>query len=237
MRTWTICGLLTAWICAAQTQSANPDNPAEIEARLLRDLRGINEDARALAPSLTLTQIASGNQASRPADATVSVTQLQHKPPKEARQRLARGARLAQAGHHAQAAAEFEQAISRDPHYANARNRLGVEYALLGRYPEAEAELRRSISLDPTSWRAHYDLAVTLFREGDLAGAEENVRHALERSSASAEPHVLLGLLLWHRAETRAEGLNHLRYAAHTMPQAHELLIELQKNESVPSTP
>ena len=226
MRTRMVWGMLVVCICPAQTK---PPKPEEIDAALRADLRGNAEPSQR--PTVGLDsgrkpfQIEPPeSRPNRPSARSVSVIQLRHKPPKQALQSVARGARFSQAGDHHRAAAELEKAIARDPEYANAHDRLGVEYAQLGRVAESEVELRRSIVLDPAAWTAHYDLAVTLYRIGDLAGAQQSTRRALDLSSTNAQAHLLLGLLLCGREETRADGVKHLEYAARTILQAKELL-------------
>jgi tetratricopeptide (TPR) repeat protein len=168
-------------------------------------------------------------QASRPPAGPVSVAQLRHKPPRNARKSVERGARFSQAGDHQRAAEEFEKAVAADPEFANAYDRLGVEYAQLTRYAEAETELRRSLTLDPTAWTAHYDLAVVLYKTTDLAGAERSLRRALELSKANVQVHILLGLLLWRHEETRAEALEHLQFASRSSSEAKDLLASFRE--------
>jgi len=115
----------------------------------------------------------------RPSGESISVAQLRHKVPKEAKQSFARASKLVKTGLHARAAGELETAIARDPEFAEAHHLLGVEYAQVQRYREAEASLRRSLELDPDTWSTHFDLGVVLFRMGDVPGAEQNVRRAL----------------------------------------------------------
>lgn len=231
MRVRIAWGILLACWGAAQTRTPNLE---EIDAALRTDLRGdpaAPQNPKSLPSGPVPIQIEPPHSHSdRPSGASISANQLRHKAPKRARQAVARGARFAQAGDHARAAAQFEQAIEWDPAYANAHDRLGAEYAQLGRYAESEAELRRSITLDRAAWAAQYDLAVTLYRTGDLAGAESSVRRALELSSANPQVHLLLGLLLCRSEETRAEGVQHLKYAARRIPEAEELLGNLESN-------
>jgi tetratricopeptide (TPR) repeat protein len=163
----------------------------------------------------------------RPLAGPVSVAQLRHKPPKNAQKAVARGAKFSQAGDHLKAAEEFERAVAADPEFADAHCNLGAEYAQLGRYAEAEAQLHRSLTLDPASWVGNYFLGVFLYQTADLPGAERSARRALEFSNGSLKAHMLLGLLLWDRVETRAEALEHLRYAAGSNSEAKDLLASL----------
>jgi Flp pilus assembly protein TadD len=220
-------GILLACVCLAQTKQPSLE---ELDAALLKDLRGGAEARLGPAVGSSPSQIEPpASHSDRPSGSSVSVTQLQHKPPKQAQQCVARGARFSRLGDHERAAAEFEKAITRDPQYANAHDRLGVEYAQLRRLDEGETELRCSIGLDAAAWAAHYDLAVILYQKGDFAGAERSVRRALDLSSTNAQAHLLLGLLLWRHAETSRDALAHLKNAARTLPQAQRLLKSLSE--------
>ena len=236
MRKRCLLGILVVSICAAQTSAPTPSEIEAAEAALRGDLRGTdNLEGSRQPPSapvsgrLPIEIQPPESLADRPSGRSVSVRQLQHKPPKNAQQSVARGAKLSQAGDHRGAAEELEKAIGRDPQFANAHDRLGVEYAQLGRYSEAEAEVRRSLALDPASWIGHYDLGVLLFQAGDYPGAEQSARRALELAKSNAQIHLFLGLLLARRVETRADAVEHLQYAARTMPQANELLKNLRQ--------
>jgi tetratricopeptide (TPR) repeat protein len=218
MRKIRLVGILVCSVCAAQDQAPTPAEINALTAALITGFRGIEDTKPDPVSPPALTRLVGG---------AVSVAQLRHKPKKNVQKSVTRGARFSAAGDHRRAAEEFERAATADPEFANAYDRLGVEYAQLGRYTEAKAELQRSLTLDPTSWTSHYDLGVILSQTGDLPGAERSVRRALEFSSANVQAHTLLGLLLWHQVETRAEALEHLRYAARTSPKAKELLASL----------
>jgi len=160
---------------------------------------------------------------------SVSVEQLRHKAPKEARRAFERGGKFDRSGDHRRAASEYEKAIIRDPEFADAHNQLGVEYAELGRNGDAGMEIRRSLALDPGSWSAHYNLALVLFQAQDIVGAEKSARQALDLSRSNAKVHLFLGLLLVYRME-KSDGIQHLQYAARTMPIAKRILEELPMN-------
>jgi len=222
-RIWVI-GILSACTCRAQPPVKTP---AEMQAEFERDLRGGREPSPFLIREDPFWDRTAGQQ--RPTGQSVSLARLQHKVPKEARKSLARALRLSKTGDHEKAAAELQTAIQRDPEFADAYGQLGVEYGELKRFREAETALRHSLELDPESWLAHYDLGVILVRSGNPAEAEQNVRRALRESGESARVHLLLGYLLWQRPETRAEGLQHVQYAARTIPAAKKFLRSLQE--------
>jgi tetratricopeptide (TPR) repeat protein len=209
MRKSCLLGILIVAASAAQTNAPTPSEIEAAEAALRGDLRGTGdlEGPRRLGVSvsgrLPIEIQPPESLADRPSGRSVSVAQLRHKPPKNAQQSAARGAKLSQAGDHRRAAEEFEKAIARDPQFANAHDWLGVEYAQLGRYRESEAEVRRYLALDPASWTGHYNLGVLLFQAGDYPGAEQSVRRALELAKNNAQMHQFLGLLLAARSQQK----------------------------------
>ena len=226
-----IAGMLAGWTCLAQAPSKTP---AQVEAALEADLKG--DGAR---PAIAETEsshrfpqfpvdIQPPAPPTRPSGQSVSVTELQHRVPKKARQSLARALKLSKAGDHPHAAAELETAVLRDPEFADAYNQLGVEYGHLGRFDEAAAALRRSIEVDPASWGAHYNLAVVLIRTGDLAEAGRSLRRALGHAPENARAHWLLGRLLYQNGETRTEALQHLEFAARTLREARDFLLNIR---------
>ena len=214
--------------CWAQVEPT----PWQANERLLDDLRG-GSAGRTCAPGKGQPQsvcIAGIDTAppevprQKPAGEAISVSQLQHRVPKEAAKAFQRAMKFTRAGEHEKAAGELEAALRRDPEFANAENQLGVEYSNLGRWDEAENAFRRSTDIDPASWMGHYNLALTLYGRGDLSGAEQSARRALALSSENPRMHLLLGEVLVLREQTRAEGLTELQFAARTLSDARWVL-------------
>lgn len=139
----------------------------------------------------------------RPTGQTISVRQLRHKIPKEARRELDRAIKFSRAGEHEKAATELEAALRRDPDLSSAEDRLGIEYVYLGRREEAEMAFRRTIELEPAWWIGHYNLALILYGKGDVDGAEESLRRALALSSGNPKIRLALGEVLVRRDATR----------------------------------
>jgi len=166
---------------------------------------------------------------SRVPTGTVTAAQLRHKPNKNAQKHAARGIGFSAVGDRAHAVAEFEKAIADDPEFEEPYLRLGIEYTAAGRYEQAEVMFRRSLVLDPADWSAYYDLAVALYKAGNLQGAEQRARQALELSKGDAHVHYLLGELLLQHDETTGEGLEHLRLAAGSIPEANQALMQLHQ--------
>lgn len=217
-----ILGVVLVWECWGQPPVKSP---IELEEELERGLGGWSD--RVEASSRATRSAAPLNSPVRLG--SVSVAQLRHKIPREARRLFERAYRISKKGDHAGAAVELEQAIGRDPEFAEAYTNLGVEYGQLGRLDAAAAMLRRSLDLDPNSSMGHYNLAVALFRVGDLAGAEQSARHAVEQSPENAWAHLLLGGLLWRKEGIRGDGLRHIEFAARSLPEAKELRKSIER--------
>ena len=227
-----ILALLLSGVCSAQYEPLDPrqPNPREMvcgEAEESPEAAACSSTVDAHAAAKLPIHIEPPRARATPSH--VTMTDLRHKPKKGVLRAIAQGTKLFDAGSHGQAAVEFEKAVAADPEYALAHDWLGVEYRILGRLNEAREEFERSIALDPDSWSGHYDFAVLLSQTGDLAGAERSVRRALALSSSNPLVHLALGLLLWQGVETRAEAMQHLQIAARTLPQAQELLSNLQE--------
>ena len=215
--------------CWAQTEPT----PRQASDRLLEDLRG-GSIGRTCTPEKGQPQAVCitdrdgmpppARAQKKPTGETISVTQLQHKVPKEAAKNFERAIKLSRGGEHQKAAAELETALRRDPEFGSAENQIGVEYSYLGRWDEAENAFRRCTDIEPGSWMGHYNLGLTLYGRGDLPGAEQSTRRALALSSENPRIHLLLGELLVLREQTRVEGLDELKFAARTLSDARWVL-------------
>jgi Flp pilus assembly protein TadD len=222
----------------------NVSNPStdEVLRSMLADLRGgreVDEGTGTPAnPSLLPMAFPAGGvwAEPRPASANpdssppsvVSAKHLRHKVPKAAMKAYKNGEKLSRQHHPDKASQELEQAIAPDPDFSDAHGDLGVQYARLNRLPDAEAELRRALALDPEDDLHHSNLGWILFWQGRFDEAEASVKRALRLAPGSASAHMLLGRLMFNRAETRADGLKHLEYAARVMPAAKAMLKALR---------
>lgn len=164
----------------------------------------------------------------RPAGESVSLAQLQHNVPKEARKQFARAARLSKAEDHEGAAKQLEAAVRLDPEFTEAYERLGIEYGDLNRPSDAAVIFRRVLELKPDSVRGHCFLGLALFQTGDRAQSEEQIRQGLNQSPANAVCQFLLGYVLVQQDATRADGLQHITNAARSLPFARKFLHTLR---------
>jgi len=197
--------------------------PEQIIAYLARDLRGVPFPGAASGISPEALNRA------RPAGEAVSVFQVQHHPPKQARQALARARKLIHAGRHAEAVSELDGAVQIDPAFGDAHQFLGVEYGRTGRLAEAAASFRRLLVLDPDNWRAHYNLGLALLLSGDFANAETSARRALQLAPTDPEANLLFGCALSVRPGMLTQAVPYVRFAARTMPSAKQLLRQIDR--------
>jgi Flp pilus assembly protein TadD len=166
----------------------------------------------------------------RPAAEAVSVSQVQHHPPKEARRALARAAKLRRANHHADAVAALEETVRIDPAFGEAVHWLGVEYAQTGRLLEAVASFRHLLELEPDNWRGHYNLGLALLQSGQFADAETSARRALQLAPADPNVNLLFGGILSFWPDRRKEARSYVEFAARKLPEARQFLPQLENH-------
>jgi tetratricopeptide (TPR) repeat protein len=213
-------------------------SPQEVAEQTRRELRGDDDHFAAprFAPErkdISTAPFQFFSLPSRPIPSRsgpVSVSALRHHAPKDSQKAFAKGQRLSRSGEHQKAAAELEAAVARDPEFADAHKLLGLEYLRLNRFGEAGVSLRRALDLDPYAWDAHHNLAVVLFYAGDRSAAESSIRRSPQLYASNPLGHLLLGYLLFLREETRSDGLEHIRYAARSVPAAKEFLRSVGEN-------
>ena len=227
------CALLLAWSSWCQTfypapgQTPGVPPPASPGPRL-----ETSPTPRMLDERRDEIQLPDLESSVRPSGEAISVDRLKHAIPAKARKAYLRGKKLARSGKYAEAAVQFEAAVQYDPQFASAYNDLGVEYGRLGRLSQAQAALQHAVELDPNSWEAFFNLGYAAFLRGDLAAAEQNARRAVELSKTDASAHLLLGVLLYRREGSRAEGIQHIEYAARSLPQARQILQNIKDGKA-----
>ena len=161
--------------------------------------------------------------------ASVSAGQLRHKVPREAQRAFARAGKLEQSP-----AITGERPSNMKKQRCMIRNSrtLTINSALNTRSLAAAAMPRQScvapwISIpDPG---APTTILHSFCSKRETPLERKRVRdQALELSKSNAQVHLFLGLLLVPYLETMADGIQHLQFAARTMPQAKRILEELQ---------
>jgi len=128
-------------------------SPGEIKSVLLRDMRGVEEPETPLQPApqsvfgpFDVRQLRSPE---RPLAESISIKELRHKVPKEARGAAVRGKKWSRAGEHSKAAEEQEADIKWDPEFVTGYNALGVEYERGGRLGVAAAAFGHVVQFAP----------------------------------------------------------------------------------------
>ena len=116
-----------------------------------------------------------------PSDSSVTASQLE-----QARQALARGARLQ--------VIQFATQALKSGENADLRNLLGKAYAQSGERAQANDELRAAIRLQPNNEGFRFDLAQFLLRSGDFATATTVLQDALVKWPKSAQIQLALGV-------------------------------------------
>ena len=165
----------------------------------------------------------------RPTGETVTVEQLQHKPPKEARKAAQKAQHLSEKKQYAKAAKQLEKAVAADPEYGAAYNNLGVQYLRLGRAPESVAAFRRGVELDPANARAQVNLAVALMQVGKFKEAENWVRRSIHLDRDIPAAHYVLGTILAHKGDVMA-ATQELTRVADRLPAAQQALAMLRNS-------
>jgi tetratricopeptide (TPR) repeat protein len=159
-------------------------------------------------------------QQQRPPGGPISVTQLQHPPTRKAFQDLQAAQKFSSAGNFGKAAEKLLDAVQISPYWADAHTNLGVQYIRMSRYVEAEAELSRALELGGPNALVLTDLAAAELGQKQYSDAAATARRALQAEPEFPQAHYILGMALCTEPATLREGLQHLRQAAQTLPQA-----------------
>ncbi len=150
-------------------------------------------------------------QDARPASGTVSLHELQHKPPKAASRAYGDSLRKSEAGDRKAALELLEKAVALDPEYLQAVNNLGSQYLRAGRHEDAVRCFRRAIALSPRTPMLHANLAQALLFLKDFTGAERSARHAIALDATdplTPRAQLALGVALANQGQTvSARGL------------------------------
>jgi len=221
-------------------QSNELRTPQQAVADTVADLRGLEEilvgpvprDAHergALWSLVIRDPTYSLSPALRPATnpGVTSVRSLRHKVPKEAKKAYERANKAARSNQLANAIDELERAVALDPEFGEAHTDLGARYAQLGRYQDAGRETQRAITLMPEDWVPYSNMGWIEFALGHPDRAEANLRRSVQLSPNNPGLCMLLGVVLARAAETYAEGISYLKYAARTIPAANQILNSL----------
>ena len=162
---------------------------------------------------------------------TITMQQLQHKVPPEARKAFERGERAVSEAKYDDAIAAFRQALAVDPEYADGLNELGVAEAAKGDLEHAAEHFQQAINIAPEHSAALPNLTIALAKLRRFHEAAEVARRALKAVPDSGRVRYILaaGILLDNGDPD--EALMHLDKACAEIPKAHlvaaDVLVEL----------
>jgi len=156
----------------------------------------------------------------RPGSGVVSVRQLMHKPPKDARKAFQKSIDLIGKNDMQGSIAQLQKALEIDPEYVQAYNNLGVRYMMQGSIKEAVGCFRRGIEIDPDAASLHTNLAHALIINSAAAEAEPEARRAVSLNPEDAKSAYLLGLSLIMQDKFTGEAIASLRRSDHISPRA-----------------
>jgi tetratricopeptide (TPR) repeat protein len=163
----------------------------------------------------------------RTTDNTISMQQLTHKVPTQARKAFDKGELAMTKGNHQQAEGLFRQAVTIDPEYADAFNELGAAEAMQGHLPQAIEDFQKAVNVVPEHRLALSNLSIVLAKAWRFAEAAEVARRALRIVPGSATIHYILATSLLFVKGYTDEVREHLERSASEVPHAHLLVAEL----------
>lgn len=152
---------------------------------------------------------------------TVSIRQLAHKVPPEARKEFDKGVTASKKGDHESALDHFQKAVSIDPELADGYNNLGSAHAALGQLEQAAEQFQKAIDLVPDHSLAVANLSVTLCKMHQYPEAERVARRALSLDSGLLKIRYVLAVSLIAQHGNDAEVLENLQRASADVPKAH----------------
>jgi tetratricopeptide (TPR) repeat protein len=152
---------------------------------------------------------------------TVSIRQLQHKIPPEARKEFDKGMTASKKGDHQSALDHFQKAVSIDPELADGYNNLGSAFAALGQLQQAAEQFQKAIDLVPEHSLAVANLSVTLCKMHQYPEAARVARRALSLDSSQLKIRYVLAVSLIAQHSNNAEVLENLQRASAEVPKAH----------------
>ena len=173
------------------------------------------------------------NQIPRSAPAslgTVSLAQLQHKIPSNARKEYQKGMKAADKGDSAGAIRYLERAIELDPKFVEGLNNLGVQHLRAGDNETARSYFQSAVDFDPGAPEPHANLARALTGLHRFPEAEAIARKAVRLAGTRSVPHFYLALALLGQEKDTVEALHHLQVAKAEIPNARLAIAMVLEN-------
>jgi tetratricopeptide (TPR) repeat protein len=155
------------------------------------------------------------------ADDSVSLSELQHKPPAQALKEAQKGQAELRKGKAVEAIAHFERAVEIDARFAAVQGALARLYLQRHDYARAVPHLEALLKERNTSVWAWANLSAARFRLGHIEEAEAAARKSLALEPAQPIGRYILGISLASLNEDSDEALNCLRESFGQFPQGH----------------
>jgi tetratricopeptide (TPR) repeat protein len=158
------------------------------------------------------------------APGTVSVRQLQHKVPEQARAEFEKGQSAMKKRDRPKALEHFQRAENIDPEFAEAYNNSGVANVELGQLQDAAGQFQKAVDLVPDYAEALSNLSIALCRLKQYPESADMARRALRLNSSLLKMRYILGLsLTMEEGGDKTEALENIRLAAVEIPEARLL--------------
>jgi tetratricopeptide (TPR) repeat protein len=222
----------------AESVSVNPDNTFEFRSVTpgMHELRVLGNAGQVLHEetvnianpnqviSIRMVEPASANRAT---DGVISLQQLRHKVPPQARKAFDAGEQALAKGDLVQARSSFQEAVTIDPEFADAHNELGGAEAGLKHLPEAAEQFQKAIELVPEHPMALPNLSIVLAKMDRLKEAAQVARRALQITPTDGRLHYIVAANLLRENGTMQEVVSEFERAVGSVPAAHLVLAEL----------
>ncbi len=130
------------------------------------------------------------------APGTVSLSQLSHKVPKEARKEFERACKAKDKGRPEESVAHLEKALEIDPDYMEAHVNLAAALLRKGQVGDAVPHLERAIELDAAAAPAYLNLGIAYLNQGRNEDAARAARQACKLDPTNPNPRYILALAL-----------------------------------------
>lgn len=163
----------------------------------------------------------------RSAGSTVSIRQLQHKVPSDAKKQYEKGLAAAKKRNHQAASDHFHNAVTIDPEFADAYSDYGVAQLALGNAEAAVEQFQKAVALVPDHTLAIANLSIALCRLKRFAEAGTSARQALALDPSLSKMRYILAISLETKQGHEAEALDNLNRAASEIPKARLLAADI----------
>jgi len=159
---------------------------------------------------------------------TVSVAQLKHKVPKQARKEFNKAEALFEKKDVEGSLEHLRRATELDPEYLEAQNNLGSRLLYSGKAAEALSTFQQAAKLDPSSAKVQTNIAVTMLELKQFEEAEHVARRAADMQGADARAKYILALSLYGQKKFTPEAVSLLQRSQDQFPNAKIALAAVQ---------